>query len=41
MPYENYEKVFSTFIRWSRYCDLFAYDETTQLISPARQVMSE
>ena len=34
MPYENYEKVFSTFIRWARYGDLFAYNETVQLISP-------
>ena len=33
MPRENYEKVFSTFIRWARYCGLFAYDETTQRIS--------
>jgi NitT/TauT family transport system ATP-binding protein len=27
MPYENYEKVFSTFVRWARYADLFSYDE--------------
>jgi NitT/TauT family transport system ATP-binding protein len=33
MPYENYEKVFNTFIRWARFGDLFAYDETVQLIS--------
>jgi NitT/TauT family transport system ATP-binding protein len=33
MPYENYEKVFNTFIRWARFGELFAYDETTQRIS--------
>jgi NitT/TauT family transport system ATP-binding protein len=27
MPYENYEKVFQTFVRWGRYADLFSYDE--------------
>jgi NitT/TauT family transport system ATP-binding protein len=33
MPQENYEKVFNTFIRWARFGDLFAYDETTEKIS--------
>jgi cobalt-zinc-cadmium resistance protein CzcA len=33
MPYENYEKVFNTFVRWARYGELFAYDETTQQIT--------
>jgi NitT/TauT family transport system ATP-binding protein len=33
MPHENYETMFNTFIRWARFGDLFAYDETTQLIS--------
>jgi heavy metal efflux system protein len=33
MPYENYEKVFSTFIRWARFGELFAYDEASQQIS--------
>ena len=33
MPYENYEKVFGTFIRWARFGGLFAYDESTQRIS--------
>ena len=33
MPYENYEKVFNTFIRWARFGDLFLYDEATQRIS--------
>src|SRR5262249_6804965 len=32
MPHENYEKVFQTFVRWARFGDLFAYDETTQRI---------
>src|SRR5262249_40699534 len=33
MPYENYEKVFSTFVRWARFGELFAYDEGTQRIT--------
>ena len=33
MPQENYENVFSTFIRWARFGDLFSYDETTEVIS--------
>ena len=33
MPQENYEKVFQTFIRWARFGNLFAYDETTETIS--------
>jgi NitT/TauT family transport system ATP-binding protein len=33
MPQENYEKTFSTFIRWARFGDLFAYDETTDTVS--------
>jgi hypothetical protein len=33
MPYENYERVFNTFIRWARFGGLFAYDDTTQRIS--------
>jgi NitT/TauT family transport system ATP-binding protein len=33
MPQENHEKVFNTFIGWARYGDLFAYDETTGMIS--------
>jgi NitT/TauT family transport system ATP-binding protein len=33
MPQENYEKLFNTFIRWARFGDLFAYDETTQTVS--------
>jgi cobalt-zinc-cadmium resistance protein CzcA len=33
MPYENYERVFNTFIRWARFGGLFAYDESTQRIS--------
>jgi NitT/TauT family transport system ATP-binding protein len=30
MPYENYEKVFDTLVRWGRFGDLLAYDEATQ-----------
>lgn len=33
MPQENYETVFSTFIRWARFGSLFSYDEATGLIS--------
>jgi NitT/TauT family transport system ATP-binding protein len=33
MPHENYEKVFNTFVRWARFGDLFAYDETTEMLS--------
>ena len=30
MPYENYAKIFNTFVHWSRFGELFAYDEATQ-----------
>jgi NitT/TauT family transport system ATP-binding protein len=30
MPYENYEKVFNTFVRWGRFGEMFTYDEATQ-----------
>jgi hypothetical protein len=33
MPYENYEKVFNTFIHWARFGELFGYDEGTQRIT--------
>jgi hypothetical protein len=33
MPHENYEQVFTTFIRWARFGDLFSYNETTNMIS--------
>jgi cobalt-zinc-cadmium resistance protein CzcA len=33
MPYENYEKVFNTFIRWARFGELFVYDDTTHRLS--------
>jgi NitT/TauT family transport system ATP-binding protein len=33
MPQENYETVFNTFIRWARFGELLAYDETTETIS--------
>jgi len=35
MPEENYEKVFETFLVWSRYADLFEYDDATQKLSLA------
>ena len=30
MPHEDHERVFNTFIRWSRYGGLFHYDEAEQ-----------
>jgi len=33
MPYEDYEKVFNTFVRWARFGELFAYNATTRRIS--------
>ena len=33
LPQENYERIFQTLIRWARFGDLFAYDETTQTVS--------
>jgi NitT/TauT family transport system ATP-binding protein len=33
MPQENYERVFDTIIRWARFGDLFAYDESSETIS--------
>ena len=33
MPYENYEKVFNTLVRWARFGGLFSYDEQTQRLS--------
>lgn len=33
MPYENYERVFNTFIRGARFGALFTYDETTQHVA--------
>jgi hypothetical protein len=35
MPYENYEKIFNTFLHWSRFGELFVYDEATQQLRPA------
>jgi NitT/TauT family transport system ATP-binding protein len=33
MPQENYERVFATMMKWGRFGDLFAYDETTETVS--------
>ncbi len=33
MPYENYERIFNTFVRWSRFGDLFHYEEAVQQIT--------
>jgi len=40
MPQEDYEKTFDTFIGWARYGNLFAYDETSELISPQEPLTS-
>ena len=33
MPYENYEKIFNTFIRWARFGELFTYDEASRQVT--------
>ncbi len=33
LPQEDYEKTFSTFVRWARFGNLFAYNETSETIS--------
>jgi cobalt-zinc-cadmium resistance protein CzcA len=33
MPYENYERIFNTFVRWSRFGELFHYEEAVQRIT--------
>jgi NitT/TauT family transport system ATP-binding protein len=33
MPYENYESIFNTFVRWARFGRLFVYDEAKQRVS--------
>ncbi|HKB37968.1 MAG TPA: nitrate/sulfonate/bicarbonate ABC transporter ATP-binding protein [Gemmataceae bacterium] len=33
LPQENYENLFTTFIRWARFGNLFAYDEATGTVS--------
>ncbi|HEY2826056.1 MAG TPA: AAA-associated domain-containing protein, partial [Pirellulales bacterium] len=33
LPQENHEKMFQTFVRWARFGNLLAYDETTQELS--------
>ncbi|HYV34430.1 MAG TPA: efflux RND transporter permease subunit, partial [Gemmataceae bacterium] len=38
MPYENYERVFNTLIRWSRFGELFVYDEGTQQLRLGEKV---
>ncbi len=32
-PYENYEKIFDTLVRWGRFGNLFAYDEGSEKLS--------
>jgi NitT/TauT family transport system ATP-binding protein len=33
LPYENYEAMFETFVRWARFGNLFAYDEAAERIT--------
>ena len=33
LPYENYETMFDTLVRWARFGNLFAYDEDTEKIT--------
>ena len=33
MPHENYERMFTTFLGWARFGNLFAYDENTEMVS--------
>ena len=33
MPYEDYERIFNTFVRWSRFGELFRYAEAVQQIT--------
>ncbi|MCC6581267.1 MAG: nitrate/sulfonate/bicarbonate ABC transporter ATP-binding protein [Phycisphaeraceae bacterium] len=33
LPFENYEHIFETMVRWARFGDLLAYDENTQQLS--------
>jgi NitT/TauT family transport system ATP-binding protein len=32
MPHENYEKVFANLVHWARFGDLFAYDESSEIL---------
>jgi len=41
MPQENYERMFETFSHWSRFGDLFVYDEDTEKISIADGLIEE
>jgi len=36
MPYENYERMFDTFVGWARFGDLFAYDDQLGILSAQR-----
>jgi cobalt-zinc-cadmium resistance protein CzcA len=33
MPYENYQRIFNTFVRWARFGELFAYDPSEQRLT--------
>jgi NitT/TauT family transport system ATP-binding protein len=41
MPQENYERMFQTFLQWSRFGDLFQYDEATEKLSLAEETPKE
>ncbi|HKB36371.1 MAG TPA: AAA-associated domain-containing protein, partial [Gemmataceae bacterium] len=33
MPYENYHRIFNTFVRWARFGELFSYEPTEQRVT--------
>src|SRR5262249_39043365 len=33
MPYENYQRIFNTFVRWARFGELFDYDSGAQRLT--------
>lgn len=39
MPYENFEKVFNTFVRWARFGDLFSHDASSQTVKLCEAAM--
>jgi NitT/TauT family transport system ATP-binding protein len=41
LPQQNHEKVFETFIRWARFGNLLAFDETTQMVSLQEEIPGE
>jgi len=38
-PVENWEKIFETMVRWARFGNLFAYDETSEKLIPVQSTV--